>query len=136
MNPQFHIQIPRSAGTGGGSQSGNQSNTTGGPSGSSKCHVVVSVTQVNSLYSIRVRPNIENFSDDLWIKVIIHFIINLQQYETNVLETRKKKRKRNLHHIGFAVYEVPPHMTRLTPLYVAEHVSSRKKLYSSSIKVG
>ena len=47
MNPQFHIQIPRSAGTGGGSQSGNQSNTTGGPSGSSKCHVVVSVTQVN-----------------------------------------------------------------------------------------
>ena len=60
MNPQFHIQIPRSAGTGGGSQSGNQSNTTGGPSGSSKCHVVVSVTQVNSLSSIRVRPNIGN----------------------------------------------------------------------------
>ena len=62
---------------------------------------------------------------------MIQFIINLQQYETNVLETRKKKRKRNLHHIGFAVYEVPPHMTRLTPLYVAEHVSSRKKLYSN-----
>ena len=35
---------------------------------------------------------------------------------------RKKKRKK-LHHIGFAVYEVPPHMTRLTPIYVAEHVS-------------
>jgi len=87
MNPQFHIQIPRSATGGGGSQSGNQS-ATGGGSGSSKCHVVVSVTQ---------------------------------QYETNVLDVRKKKRKRNLHHIGFAVYEVPPHMTRLTPLYVAEH---------------
>ena len=35
----------------------------------------------------------------------------------------KKRKKRKLHHIGFAVYEVPPHMTRLTPLYVAEHVS-------------
>ena len=46
MNPQFHIQIPRSAGAGGGSQSGNQSNAAGGQSGSSKCHVVVSVTQV------------------------------------------------------------------------------------------
>ena len=69
MNPQFHIQIPRSPNL-------------------SKCHVVVSVTQ---------------------------------QYETNVAETKKRK-KRKLHHIGFAVYEVPPHMTRLTPLYVAEHV--------------
>ena len=45
MNPQFHIQIPRSAGASGGSQSGNQANAAGG-SGSSKCHVVVSVTQV------------------------------------------------------------------------------------------
>ena len=70
MNPQFHIQIPRSPNL-------------------SKCHVVVSVTQ---------------------------------QYETNVAETKKRK-KRKLHHIGFAVYEVPPHMTRLTPLYVAEHVN-------------
>ena len=38
---------------------------------------------------------------------------------------RKKKRKK-LHHIGFAVYEVPPHMTRLTPIYVAEHVRKRE----------
>ncbi|XP_059098074.1 calpain-9-like [Tigriopus californicus] len=71
MNPQFHIQIPRS--------------------NSIKCHVVVSVTQ---------------------------------QYETNPLDTngnRKRKKKRKLHHIGFAVYEVPPHMTRLTPVYVSEH---------------
>ena len=60
MNPQFHIQIPRSAGTGGGSQSGNQSNTTGGPSGSSKCHVVVSVTQVHPLSSVIVIQNYEN----------------------------------------------------------------------------
>jgi len=68
MNPQFHIQIPRSPSL-------------------SKCHVVVSVTQ---------------------------------QYETNTGDPKKRK-KRKLHHIGFAVYEVPPHMTRLTPLYVAEH---------------
>ena len=67
MNPQFHIQIPRS--------------------GAAKCHVVVSVTQ---------------------------------QYETNVTNNKKK---RTLHHIGFAVYEVPPNMTRLTPQYVQEHVS-------------
>ena len=37
----------------------------------------------------------------------------------------KKKRRRKLHHIGFAVYEVPPHMARLTPVYVAEHVRDR-----------
>lgn len=34
----------------------------------------------------------------------------------------KKKRNRKLHHIGFAVYEVPNHMARLTPVYVSEHV--------------
>ena len=72
MNPQFHIQIPRTS-----------------SSATAKCHVVVSVTQ---------------------------------QYETNPGE-KKKKRRRKLHHIGFAVYEVPPHMSRLTPHYVAEHVS-------------
>jgi hypothetical protein len=33
------------------------------------------------------------------------------------------KKKRTLHHIGFAVYEVPPNMTRLTPQYVLDHVS-------------
>ena len=52
MNPQFHIQIPRSAGASGGSQSGNQANAAGG-SGSSKCHVVVSVTQVGFYSSIK-----------------------------------------------------------------------------------
>ncbi|XP_023330872.1 calpain-9 [Eurytemora carolleeae] len=65
MNPQFHIQIPRT--------------------GTAKCHVVVSVTQ---------------------------------QYETNTLNNKKR---RTLHHIGFAVYEVPSTMTRLTPQYVIEH---------------
>ena len=43
-----------------------------------------------------------------------------QQYETNVANNKKK---RTLHHIGFAVYEVPGNMTRLTPQYVLEHVS-------------
>ena len=82
MNPQFHIQIPRSPNL-------------------SKCHVVVSVTQ---------------------------------QYETNVAETKKRK-KRKLHHIGFAVYEVPPHMTRLTPLYVAEHVNIQFLSYFSILSL-
>ena len=72
MNPQFHIQIPRS--------------------GAAKCHVVVSVTQ---------------------------------QYETNVAAAKKR---RTLHHIGFAVYEVPPAMTRLTPQYVLEHVSLHREV--------
>ena len=57
MNPQFHIQIPRSAG-GGGSQSGNQPS---GGSGSSKCHVVVSVTQV-ALGSISLLLHIGYFN--------------------------------------------------------------------------
>lgn len=66
MNPQFHIQIPRTS--------------------SNKCHVVVSVTQF---------------------------------YETFSPETKKKK---HLFAIGFAVYEVPHSMTRLTPHFVAEQV--------------
>lgn len=60
-----------------------------------------------------------------------HVVVSVtQQYETNPGDTggtyktrRKRKKKRKLHHIGFAVYEVLPHMTRLTPIYVAEHVS-------------
>lgn len=67
MNPQFHVQIPRSS--------------------SNKCHVVVSVTQ---------------------------------HYETNPLDSKKKK---PLFAIGFAVYEVPHSMPRLTPHFVSEHVS-------------
>lgn len=66
MNPQFHIQIPRSA--------------------SNKCHVVVSVTQY---------------------------------YEPIAPENKKKKR---LFAIGFAVYEVPHAMTRLSPQFVMEQV--------------
>ncbi|XP_068083720.1 calpain-9 [Anabrus simplex] len=64
MNPQFHIQIPRTS--------------------TNKCHVVVSVTQF---------------------------------YETHPLENKKKK---PLYAIGFAVYEVPYNMPRLTPHFVAE----------------
>lgn len=65
MNPQFHVQIPRST--------------------SNKCHVVVSVTQ---------------------------------HYET-IGESRKKK---PLFAIGFAVYEIPHSMSRLTPQFVSEQV--------------
>ncbi|XP_075234910.1 calpain-1 catalytic subunit-like [Lycorma delicatula] len=63
MNPQFHIQIPRSS--------------------SNKCHVVVSVTQF---------------------------------YETQP----DVKRKKPLYAIGFAVYEIPHSMPRLTPQFVGE----------------
>ncbi|XP_034250609.1 calpain-9-like isoform X2 [Thrips palmi] len=66
MNPQFHIQIPRSA--------------------SNKCHVVVSVTQF---------------------------------YEPTPAAPETKKKKR-LFAIGFAVYEVPHAMTRLSPQFVME----------------
>lgn len=69
MNPQFHVQIPRSS--------------------SNKCHVVVSVTQY---------------------------------YETNPIDSKKKK---PLFAIGFAVYEVPHSMPRLTPHFVSEHVSNQ-----------
>ncbi|XP_060523327.1 calpain-9-like isoform X2 [Cylas formicarius] len=64
MNPQFHVQIPRTS--------------------SNKCHVVVSVTQC---------------------------------YETSVIEAKKRK---PLFAIGFAVYEVPHSMQRLTPHFVGE----------------
>lgn len=64
MNPQFHVQIPRTS--------------------TNKCHVVVSVTQF---------------------------------YETTPLDSKKKK---PLFAIGFAVYEVPHSMPRLTPHFVAE----------------
>lgn len=72
MNPQFHVQIPRSS--------------------NNKCHVVVSVTQY---------------------------------YETNPLDSKKKK---PLFAIGFAVYEVPHSMPRLTPNFVSEHVSPQSAL--------
>ena len=102
MNPQFHIQIPRS--------------------GAAKCHVVVSLT---------LTILIKSFSFVLWNKIHLcqiisrksHYLVQVsvtQQYETNVSNNKKK---RTLHHIGFAVYEVPPNMTRLSPQYVLEHVS-------------
>ncbi len=84
MNPQFHIQIPRS--------------------NSSKCHVVVSVTQ-----QYETNPALESSRSS----------------SSSSKQGKRKKKRKKLHHIGFAVYEVPPHMTRLTPIYVAEHVRRR-----------
>lgn len=94
MNPQFFVQIPRTT--------------------SSKCHVVVSVTQ---------------------------------HYETrDGLHLLSKQKKiggcaggsgsgggssainRAMHAIGFAVYEVPPNVNRLTSHFVAEHVSGISKI--------
>ena len=71
MNPQFFVQIPRTA--------------------SAKCHVVVSVTQ---------------------------------HYETR---DDQPKKKRAMHAIGFAVYEVPTSVTRLTSHFVTEHVIKRSR---------
>uniref|UniRef100_A0A1Y1KIH2 Calpain catalytic domain-containing protein n=3 Tax=Photinus pyralis TaxID=7054 RepID=A0A1Y1KIH2_PHOPY len=64
MNPQFHVQIPRTS--------------------NNKCHVVVSITQL---------------------------------YETFCADIKKRK---PLYAIGFAVYEVPHSMPRLTQHFVAE----------------
>jgi len=46
-----------------------------------------------------------------------------QQYETNSASTpsMNTKKRRTLHHIGFAVYEVPQNMSRLSPQFVLEH---------------
>ena len=59
-----------------------------------------------------------------WATISFHLTLPqvsvTQQYETNTVSNKKK---RTLHHIGFAVYEVPPNMTRLSPQYVLEHVS-------------
>ena len=79
MNPQFFVQIPRTA--------------------SAKCHVVVSVTQ---------------------------------HYETRDDQPKKKK---TMHAIGFAVYEVPTTFTRLTSHFVTEHVISTIILSSYAIQV-
>lgn len=65
-NPQFHVQIPKT--------------------NSSKCHMVVSVTQ---------------------------------QYVTDAL--RDSGKKPTLHPVGFAIYEIPANLTRLTTQFVATH---------------
>ena len=84
-----------------------------------KCHVVVSVTQqyeTNPALGSSMRGGGGSGSGA----------------NTPAAVKRKKKRKK-LHHIGFAVYEVPPHMTRLTPIYVAEHVSGRNLVLPSVV---
>ena len=107
MNPQFHIQIPRASSSGGGGGTTGRGGGGEGGGGGGGANAASSSSSGKC-----------------------HVVVSVtQQYETNPHEGRKKKR--NLHHIGFAVYEVPPHMTRLTPLYVAEHVclSKMSKLF-------
>lgn len=49
-----------------------------------------------------------------------HVVVSVTQcYETNVTDIKKRK---PLFAIGFAVYEVPPSMQRLTPNFVADQV--------------
>lgn len=50
-----------------------------------------------------------------------HVVVSITQfYETNVIEI---KRRRTLYAIGFAVYEVPHSMQKLTTHFITEHVS-------------
>ena len=93
MNPQFHIQIPRT--------------------GAAKCHVVVSGRKKYNISPGSIRL----FSPCQYIQICLLSLVT-QQYETN---TMNNKKKRTLHHIGFAVYEVPPNMPRLTPQYVLDY---------------
>ena len=55
-----------------------------------------------------------------------HVVVSCtQHYETRAEED--KNRNRTMHAIGFAVYEVPPNVTRLTTHFVTEHVSRRRR---------
>lgn len=87
MNPQFFVQIPRTAAT------------------SSKCHVVVSVTQH---YETR---------DGL------HLLGKQKRIGAGSGSSAGSAINRAMHAIGFAVYEVPPNVNRLTAHFVAEHVN-------------
>ncbi|XP_063872789.1 calpain-9-like isoform X1 [Scylla paramamosain] len=50
-----------------------------------------------------------------------HVVVSVtQQYDT-FLSAQDTKRRHHLHPIGFAVYEIPPNMTRLTPAFVTEN---------------
>ena len=92
MNPQFFVQIPRTAAT------------------SSKCHVVVSVTQH---YETR---------DGL------HLLGKQKRLGSSAgsgggsSSSPGSAINRAMHAIGFAVYEVPPNVNRLTAHFVTEHV--------------
>ncbi|MPC09799.1 Calpain-2 catalytic subunit [Portunus trituberculatus] len=55
-----------------------------------------------------------------------HVVVSVtQQYDT-FLSAQDTKRRHHLHPIGFAVYEIPPNMTRLTPAFVTEHTAFLK----------
>ncbi|XP_071546389.1 calpain-9-like [Panulirus ornatus] len=50
-----------------------------------------------------------------------HVVVSVtQQYDT-FLSAQDNKKRHHLHAIGFAVYEIPPNMTRLTTAFVSEH---------------
>lgn len=61
-----------------------------------------------------------------------HVVVSVtQSYETNVTDVKKRK---PLFAIGFAVYEVPPSMQRLTPNFVTEQVSFKVHNLSVSLQ--
>ncbi|KAF2347108.1 Peptidase C2 calpain catalytic domain, partial [Trinorchestia longiramus] len=90
-NPQFHVQIPRA--------------------GSSKCHVVVSVTQQYET----APPSTHNTSPNNTINT------SANTNTTNNSLADRRRKTRELHPIGFAVYEIPTNLSRLTPTFVNNH---------------
>ncbi|XP_047736943.1 calpain-9 isoform X2 [Hyalella azteca] len=103
-NPQFHVQIPRA--------------------GLSKCHVVVSVTQqyetalTASLSALNNSPN--------------NTITNTIASNNGSSAAAEKRRRRVLHPIGFAVYEIPANLSRLTPTFVNNQVPLDVTNYSTA----
>lgn len=85
MNPQFFVQIPRTTAS------------------SSKCHVVVSVTQ-----HYETRDGV--------------YRVKHKRLGAAGSGSGTSSVNRSMHAIGFAVYEVPPNVTRLTAHFVTEHV--------------
>lgn len=92
MNPQFFVQIPRTAAT------------------SSKCHVVVSVTQ-----HYETRDGLLLLSKQKKIGTAAGCASGGGSAPGSAIN-------RSMHAIGFAVYEVPPNVNRLTGHFVTEHV--------------
>ena len=99
MNPQFFVQIPRTAAT------------------SSKCHVVVSVTQ-----HYETRDGLLLLGKQKKISAGGCASGNGNSNGGGGSGGSGSALNRSMHAIGFAVYEVPPNVNRLTAHFVAEHV--------------
>ncbi|CAL4066989.1 unnamed protein product, partial [Meganyctiphanes norvegica] len=50
-----------------------------------------------------------------------HVVVSVVQQYDNAISAADNKKRHQLHPIGFAVYEIPANMTRLTTAFVTEH---------------